>query len=223
MGDKNKDDMALPPWAKALSQITPFSAVPEAYYSAKIDEIQKKRENVFFEELSKGNLSITQETLNQNDLLRKIEVAMRATYRTQREEKIKMLAHLILGSEDDNVLTDIDEFEYYLTIVDELNYRELVLLSVLDRYYQELRDKDFATQKELIDAVKPIWPEFLSEAASELAINEFEVENMLQRLASSGCFEFFIGYGDPTGGILTHTYDRIRAILKRGAKKIVSL
>lgn len=221
MGNDNEDKYTIAPWIRALSQINPLTAIPETYITAKADEKRKQREKIFFDELAKGKLSINQKTLEQSDLLRKIEVAMRATYRTQREEKIKMLAHLLLGSEDDSALSDIDEFEYYLTIVDELNYRELVLLSVLDRYYQELRKRDFKTDGELAKAVGEIWPEFLIEAATELSISEFEVENMLQRLASSGCFEPFRGFGSPTGGILSHTYDRIREIIRKGAERAV--
>lgn len=207
------------PFLKAFCQSNPITASLETFISASLEEEFKRKTKILFEELSAGSLAINKDSLRQSDLLWKIEIACRAIHRTKREEKVKIFAHLILGAEDEGAVQDIDEFEYYLTIVDELNYRELELLEVLDRYYQVLRGKDFATNKELENEVSKNWSTFLNEAADKLSISQFEVENMLQRLASKGCYEPFGGFGSQSGGILTHTFDRIREILRNGAKK----
>lgn len=207
------------PYLKAFCQSNPVTAALAAFISSSIEEELERKSKILFEELSAGRLSINKASLSQNDLLWKLEIACRAIHRTKREEKIKIFAHLILGAEEKGAVRDSDEFEYYFTIVDELNYRELELLKVLDRYYQELREKDFFSDKELHNEVSNNWPAFLNEAAEKLSIGEFEVGNMLQRLASKGCYEPLRGYGSPIGGHLTHTYDRIKEILKKGAEK----
>lgn len=221
MKDKHRAPwLAYPmPYLKALCQSNPITAATEAYISSSLEEELKRKTKIFFEELSAGHLSIDKDSLSKNDLLWKIEIACRAIRRTKREEKIKIFAHLILGAEDKGAVQDTDEFEYYLTIVDELNYRELKLLEVLDGYYQVLKKKDFSTDKELQNEVSNNWATFLNEATEKLSISQFEVENMLQRLASKGCYEPFGGFGSTIGGILTHTFDRIREILKNGSKK----
>lgn len=88
----------------------------------------------FFDELSRGEIELKQELLDNNDFLHCFFATTEAAFKTNRTEKIRFLARLLLAAAVDGRLSDIDEYEEYLGILDDLSNRELAVLTLLDKY-----------------------------------------------------------------------------------------
>lgn len=59
---------------------------------------------------------------------------MRFALDTRRREKTRMFARLFAGSLPEGGLSDVDEYEDFLAILDELSYRELRALAILSTF-----------------------------------------------------------------------------------------
>ena len=150
--------------------------------------------------------------------LRKCSINHALRSNSRRREKIKMFARLLKSSLTECDLAGIDEYEDFLNILDEISYRELLALAIMDEYSTRPR-----TEKQNdLEWVGTFWDEFESRLSKELNIPSNQVADFMNRIARTGCYEMFTGtYWDYTGGKgkLTPTYQRLkRFIIDNSAK-----
>ena len=106
-----------------------------------------------------------------------------------------------------------DRYEEELAIIDELGYREFIVLSILSRYE---RENPLLPGMNRLQRARKFWREFEKEAAQAVEIEPAEVEGYLQRLSRTGLYQPITGaYLDYTGGLghLTPRFERIKARL----------
>jgi len=135
---------------------------------------------------------------------------MRAALNTRRREKIKFFARLLKASTFPNSFSDTDEYEEYLKILDELSFRKISILFILDKY--ESRFPKTGKENDL-KRVNRFWDKFTTKLVKQLDIPKDESNAILTRLNRTGCYETFTGsYWDYTGGKgkLTPTYFRLK-------------
>ncbi len=139
----------------------------------------------------------------------------RAALNTMQREKIKMFAKLLNSSLVPGSFSSTDEYEEYLGILNDLSYRELIILSMLESY--ESRFVKSAGQNELQRAYM-FWELFTDELEKNIGIHKDELIGALTRLARTGCYEILIGGYTDTGGEgvgkLTHTYFRLKKLIE---------
>lgn len=178
--------------------------------------MQSKRMRVLFEELDQGNVLLTEEHVANENFIHCFMVTSRAVVRTNRHEKIAMFARLLESVVSESNEFSIDKYEELLLILDDLSYREILALRILDKYSDSPREKD---QNDLQWTVT-FWEKFVHELCEKLQIQQDELKSFLARLARTGCYEVFVGYYDAHGdkGQLTATYYRLKSFVYRNSE-----
>lgn len=192
---------------------TPFAAGLDAALLQKLQNIREERVRAFFDGLAEGKIELTEDLIKNEDFLHCFFITAKAALNTRRREKIKMFARLLKTAVVEDTFSNIDEYEEYLSILDELNYQEFSMLLLLDKYESKYPRKD--TENELQRAWR-FWPDFINELEKELKFPKEEINDRLARLNRTGCYETFVGgYANYSGGVgkLTSTYFRLKKLI----------
>lgn len=164
--------------------------------------IHENRSRKFFDELASNKL-ITEELFDDDAFIHKFSCTYRAAIRTHQMDKIHRFARLLISSvEADN--DNVDIFEEYLNILDDLSEREFYTLKLLrqyeikyyedaisryDAYLQEQKlegdTRLFAAQSK---TTEDYWDEFLLELKIKYDIEENIAPVILQRLIRTGLY-----------------------------------
>lgn len=206
------------PTVKALLQLAPGGGSLDSLLNKRAEEIKHTRLESFYDELEKGNFELTPEVIKSEDFLHCYFSTVSAVIRTKRREKIQILAQLLKASAKPSALQDTDEYEDHLSIIDEMSYRELETLALLEKYESNFPQKE---DENKLQRSSRFWPEFMEELKALLKLSKEEAEGVLTRLNRTGCYETFVGgFIGYTGGqgCLTATHSRIKAYIQEGAE-----
>lgn len=181
--------------------------------NTRAQQIAEERAKEFFDELSKDSLELTEEIIQSEDFIHRWVITAKAAVNTRMREKIRLFARLLKSSFLSDTSITTDEYEEYLSILDELSYREFLVLLILERYEREFLPSE--NENELQRASR-FWEQFVSEVNQQLNLTVDKTNAMLTRLNRTGCYQTFIGsYMDYSGdvGKLTATYYRLKKLL----------
>jgi len=200
---------------RGLIQLIPFGigGAVDVVLTKTIEKIQEERANTFFDELSSGNIVVDERLLESEDFLHAYFSTAKYALNTRRREKIRMFANLLKSSLIESEISDIDEYEDYLNVLDELSYRELLALNMLDKYSLIAKENG---QNDL-QRTGIFWEEFENRLSQELHISTEQVPDFMNRIARTGCYEMFTGsYLGYTGGRgkLTPTFKKLKQFIK---------
>ena len=196
-----------------VNDVLPLTGTVSNVINKKMKDIRTKRQEILFSGLASGDKLLTEDIIKQEDFLHKFVITYSAAINTRREEKIRMLAKLLKNSEAKSFNVDIDIYEEYLKILDELGYRELKALYFLNNY-----EKEYSVENK-----KDYWPDFINDLKNKLNLEDDEVKPFLNRLNSIGCFTISTGLGvtwEDFGvrGELSGIYKKIINIVNRKNK-----
>lgn len=194
------------------SSLNPIIAVPSAVSVAGIElletavrERQERQLKTFFDKLNEGEIILDKQIIENNEFLHRYFITLRTVLKTNRDEKIKVLADFFInrGSRNlDGSHTDI--YEEYLGIIDELSYRELLILRTLEEFEKRLIGS--IDQEERIDRMNEYWAEFQN-TVSEFTEGLGLVPALMKRLERSGLFQVADTWdNDDNSGLLTDLY-----------------
>ena len=200
---------------RALIQLVPFGigGAIDVVLIKTLENIKEERLVAFFDELATGDVVVDGKLLECEDFLHAYYATTKYALNSRRREKIRMFARLLKSSITESEISDVDEYEDMLKILDELSYRELLALKVLDEYSSTPKTEE---QNDL-QWTQQFWDEFEQRLSNELRIPKNQVANFMNRIGRTGCYELFTGmYLDYTGGKgkLTSTYHRLKKIIE---------
>lgn len=202
------------PAIRALIQLVPIVSVADAALVTKIEKTRTERARVFFDELGNGTVQLTQEMIESEDFLHCYFSTLKAASNSHRREKIRYFARLLTSSITLSEISTIDEYEEYLSILDDLSFRELELLIVLSRYEKEYFLQD---DKNPLQRANRLWDQFSPEVCSKFSISDGELDGMLARLNRTGLYKTIIGtYVGYNGGRgeLTPMYAKLEKMIR---------
>ena len=197
------------------SSLNPIIAVPSAVSVAGIElletavrECQERQLKTFFDKLNEGEIILDKQIIENNEFLHRYFITLRTLLKTNRDEKIKVLADFFInrGSRNlDGSHTDI--YEEYLGIIDELSYRELLILRTLEEFEKRLIGSgDGNIEDGRITKMSKYWAEFQN-TVSEFTEGLHLVPALMKRLERSGLFQRADTVGNPNNyGFLTDLY-----------------
>lgn len=193
----------------ALSIPCPGLSVADAYLAAAIQDMREERFRTFLEELANGTVFLTDEVIRDHDFLHAWYCTARAALNTRRKEKIKLFARLLLGAVREHRF-DSDEFEEYLSILDDLSLRELQILLSLKGLEESPRSQAIVGGKVVpvndLKHAQVFWDKFAKDAEEKCAVPRHQLGAMLTRLARTGLVEPITGtYWNYTGGLFKTT------------------
>lgn len=111
-----------------------------------------------------------------------IDASLETSINNIQEKRTKLLKNTI---NDENT----DNFEEYLKILDELSYKEIKALIILDSFYKTIQTKE---QNDL-QYISVFWDKFTKKINEDLEIPYDEIEPYMNRIARSGCYELITG------------------------------
>ena len=161
------------------------------------------------------NLRPTEEEIRSREFIEAFIATASRTEKSKREEKIRLFARLLGSYWRDGVFTmeSYDMYEEDLAIIDELGYREFVVLSTLEKYESKYPIQPGMNR---LQRARQFWAAFVGEIAQEPKIKPEEVEGYLQRLSRTGLYQPIVGsFLDYTGGLgyLAPGFQRLKARL----------
>jgi hypothetical protein len=199
---------------RGLIQLVPFGigGAIDVILVETLNNIQHERATAFFDELATGNIVVDENLLRSEDFLHCYFSSAKYALNSRRREKIKMFARLLKSSLSEEGPKSVDEYEDFLKILDELSYRELLALSILDEYSNRPREEEHND----LQWTNTFWSEFEKRLPQELLIPAEEIAGFMDRISRTGCYEMFKGgYWDYEGGKgkLTPIYHRLKRFI----------
>ena len=199
------------PIIRALVQLLlgGFGSAVDIALMRDLETIRRDRARTFFDELAEGNIIVDEELLRSEDFLHAFFSTAKCALNTRRREKIMMFARLLRSAAAKDDVSSVDEYEDLLRILDELAYRELLALQILDECGR--RTPRSEGQNDLQWSTV-FWAQFEEELGQVLKIPKGQVSNFMDKIARTGCYEIFTGgYIGYTGGQgqLTPMYFRL--------------
>ncbi len=176
-----------------------------------MDALAAKRAKIFFSELQKYN-PINEELLLSEDYLHFLTQSLKSAVQTKQEEKIRMFARVLRNSYEKDSISDTGELEDFIKILDELSFREIQILHMLDAYSDTPRNGE----KNDFKWTSLYWDKFEARLTNELNISQSEVSDIMNRIVRTGCFETYTGRylnGETKYGKLTNTYFRLKRVI----------
>lgn len=150
------------------------------------------RTRIFFDEANKGEHLITQELLEDDDLVHATIATLSAAIHTRHEEKIRLLARLLINSTRDKFYKT-DEFEEFVAILDDLSMREFTILLTLKEYQDAAFADNVNNDKNNLQTTSTYWEPFSNKISRLLGIPLEEITALLTRLNRTGLYESFDG------------------------------
>lgn len=199
---------------RGLIQLVPFGigSALDVVLVQTVEKIRLERVKVYLDELNSGGLVDNPSLLESEDFLHCYALTTRLALNSRRREKIRMFARLLKNSLGVAGDIDVDEYEDSVKILDELSYREIQALNLLDEYSVVPRED----QQNDLQWINLFWGEFENRLCTQLGIPHEQVGDFMTRIARTGCYETLTGtYWDYTGGKgkLTPTYRHFKAFI----------
>jgi hypothetical protein len=121
---------------RGLVQLIPFGVggAIDVAFTKTLNNIREERSRAFFDELAKTSKPLDPAILESEDFLHCYFSTVKYALNSRRREKIEMFARLLKASLGDTGPRDVDEYEEFLGILDDLTYRELQALAIMDSF-----------------------------------------------------------------------------------------
>ena len=201
------------PLIRALIQLIPYAGGSmDTLMMAQVERIKVQRTRAFFDELSRGEVELNEELIESEDFLHCFFVSWDAGVKARRREKTALFARLLKSAFTENHPRNIDEFEEFASILDDLSYEEWRVLTILDSYSSRPRDSE---QNDLLWSLT-FWDDFRSTVMQELRIPQDEFTPFMNRLNRTGLYDQIVGtYWDYAGGVgmLTPRFHRLKSFV----------
>jgi DNA-binding MarR family transcriptional regulator len=176
------------PVIRSLIQLIPFgvgSAV-DTGIAVRLSNIREERLRSFFAELAEGEVDLPEELLKSDDFIHCYVETVRAALSSRREEKVQYFARLLRGTFATDHLRDVDEYEEFLGVLEDLTFREIQVLVALDQY---LSQNEPPFDERDAQEIKQYWNECLDFLSDEADVPRSEITAYLRRIGRSGLLD----------------------------------
>lgn len=183
---------------RGLIQLVPYGALVDNMITTSYNNILIDRSKTFYSELNSGDIILTPEIIDSEDFLHAYFSTYKASLYTRQRDKIRFFARLLRSGLIEQNIGNINEYEDYLKILDELSYREICILNIL---YDFEKNTPKLENENALQLSTKFWNSFLEKVSYDFKIGSEEVPGLINRLSRSGCYtEFTGGYLSYTGG-----------------------
>jgi hypothetical protein len=225
-----EDDYADNHVLRALVQAFPFGSSYDAVVAGRVADMRAKRARAFFDRLAKNeHVVLTPEMVENEDFLHAYTAVSLAVVRTRRKEKIELLADMLSGYADRRTGVGVDEYEELMRTVDELSYREILVLTKFYRVEIDVSRQSSETGESWRGRCRPIIKSYM---IGELGIPGMEVWPILKRLEAKGLLNRVVfdestylvegevdhtfAQTESTYNFVTDTFVRVRDLVEAG-------
>jgi hypothetical protein len=172
---------------------------------AGFQEMRRKRQEILFDELAKGERFLSEELIGKEEFLQAFTLIYRAAIKSQQKEKIQRFARILLTGVQRNKL-DSDDLEEFIGILEALSDRELKLLRLLKKWEDQFPLQINAENNEPQYQFQNYWDNFEIDVESQLDIKKTELPSMLGAITRTGLYTNMLGLllgSKPGQGVLS--------------------
>jgi hypothetical protein len=169
---------------RLLLKLFPHGSMVDNTLASFYTKEKERRIRVFFDELSKGTIPLSEDELQSDDFLHKYFITIKAVLETKRDEKIRYFARLLLQAFSDLINRSTDSYEDFLKILDELTYQEIFILIFIRSFEKEYDGPRGLNNMGMYRPLK-------TKLASVLGVSEDEVFSYFVRLQRTGLVRHF--------------------------------
>jgi len=203
------------PILKSLLSLVPYWGVADTLLQHRASEIKADRIKIFFDALANGSIELTDTLIETEDFIHCYMATISAVTNTRRREKIKLFAKLFSSALTFSDFGDTDEYEFLLSILDELTIKELAVLKAIERY-----EENYYVNGQFDNEHRPHEGLLKKEVCLELGISEDnlgddELKGIVIRLNRTGCYTL-MGWrqGPAVDCSLTGIYFKLKALIQ---------
>lgn len=198
-----------------IKQIPAIGWVLDASLKQSSTAIIRSRTRLLFEQLASGAEKLNPSLLEDNDFIYCFYCTYQAVLKNRNAEKVVLFTKLLLETSklDTENLSSLDEFDEFMSIIDDISMREWVLLNEIYKIEQE---HFTSSDGKDVPSVMKYWPKLITDIVEHLDIPRNQIVGMLARLNRTGCYLTITGsYLDYPGnmGTTTELYMRLRRIV----------
>ena len=140
---------------------------------------KKEKQIAFFDTLNDGSTVLTEDIINDDNFLHAFFATLNYVVRQRSNAKIEGFTKILKELATKKI--EINRFEDYTAIFDELSEREFAILSIKYDFEQRFRKPN--------ESAGNYWQEFKDEVLNKVDITEGELEPLLSRAQRTGCFQ----------------------------------
>jgi hypothetical protein len=199
--------LAIPVGRALASQIPLLGGIATEALNAAVDRVTQRRIKQFESLLEDNGGFITEAMLDDDEMVHRIAVTLRAVARESQGEKIACFARLLINGGIDQPI-ETDQYDDLVKILESLSLQELRVLQILDK----LEKAHDGVAGNSVQRTSTYWTEF-HDKLIEAGIPQDEHAGLLGRLTRTGLYTELTGtYLDYAGGqgVLTGTWVRFR-------------
>lgn len=209
-----KDNPVIKSLIQALNLAgIPIGPVADSFITTRVSNLKTLRLKCFFDELNTGDTQLTEKVIEQDDFLHAYFSTINYVIRTRSDEKINCFARILKKLESGKI--NINEFEDYTAIFNELSEREFAILAIKSQYEQNYSMTQGMNPYQLTASY---WDSFKNEVCLKIGLPEEELDPMLIRIQRTGCYNKFKGYledGPNERGDTTEIFRRIKELINQ--------
>ncbi len=132
--DQYENDPGIRMFVEALSIGIgiPINTVVDSFIGKKVKEMNASRLKCFFDELNSGDIELDEALIENQEFLHSYFSVVNYVARSKNDEKAIRFARIIKNLYNKKI--DVNQFEDYTSIFDELTDREFAILSIKHKY-----------------------------------------------------------------------------------------
>ncbi|MFY8181105.1 MAG: hypothetical protein ACOVLG_04955 [Flavobacterium sp.] len=198
--DQYENEPGVRIFVEAISAYTgfPIGAIVDTFVGIKVREMQASRLSSFYNELNNGEIELNEDIIENVTFLHSYFSVLNYVARSKDDKKAARFAKIIKNLYKKEI--DLDQFEDYTSIFDELSDREFAILCIKMNYENHAAPDDailgLDKPRNPYQKTSAYWNEFVNEVLKKINIENEELEATLYRLQRTGCYKIHSGYFD---------------------------
>lgn len=194
-----------------MLKLLPYGDLVDGTLASFYTREKERRLKVFFDELDKGTISLTEEDIQKDDFLHKYFITVKAAVETKRDEKIQYFARLLMNGNSALINDKTDNYEDFLKVLDELTNQEIFILLFVRKFTSEFDKGPGLSNMAVYRPMK-------AALATALDVSEDEVRSYFVRLERTGLVHHYQGsvFNNDVHNylILSDTYKKLELLVQ---------
>lgn len=170
---------------KFLIKSTPLTDFFHELISERVKEIRYQRTKLFFDELNEDNADLSTSTIESEDFLYYFMQSFKYAIGSRREEKVKIFARLLKSGVEHGLSNHFDQFEEYSRNIDQLSYREIMILSEVANI-ESAHSPRPSHHDDYVGWLNSYQNEVLANINERFSIPKDEIPSILESISKSG-------------------------------------
>lgn len=147
------------------------------------------RQKLLHDKLNDGSVVLEEDAIKNDAFIHSYLQTVQYVDRARTDKKVERFAQILKSLYRDDI--NIDQFEYYSKVLDEITDLEFALLLI------KLSFEDHEYLRDVGKVSREKWEEFTNSACTQLQITPDSLSDLLVRLQGSGCYIIRSTYGGP--------------------------